>query len=152
MTTLNNLKNTTKKVKAKKCLGRGPGSGRGKTCGRGHKGYGSRKGSRKRYGYEGGQMRLFSKLPRKGFQRKRFCKEKIFCLNLSTISKFYNDNENVNLKTLLEKRIIRKNNINKLKILAKGSLDKKVIIEAHSFSKNALKHLEDKKITYKQIK
>ena len=150
MTILSNLKNT-KKVRCKKRVGRGTGSGRGKTCSRGHKGYGSRSGSTRRFGYEGGQMRLFTKLPKRGFTRGRFKKDNIE-LNLFIINELYNDDEIVSLTTLVEKGFIPKKNRLLLKILAKGELDKKIIIEAHYFSKSALKKLEDKKIQYKEIK
>lgn len=152
MTYLSSLKNTHKKIKRKKLLGRGTGSGRGKTSARGHKGYGSRSGSTKRLGYEGGQKRLFTKLPRKGFNRGRFKKPYIE-LNLCKIDELYNDGEIVNLQTLYQKRYISKQQpVNALKILAKGEINKKVTIEAKSFSKGALKKLEDKKIEYKEVK
>jgi large subunit ribosomal protein L15 len=151
MTYLSNLKNTHKKVKRKKLLGRGPGSGRGKTSSRGHKGYGSRSGSTKRFGYEGGQMRLFTKLPRKGFNRGKF-KNPYVELNLCKIDKLYEDGEIVNLETLYQKKYISKKPGLVLKILANGEINKKVKIEANSFSKKALKKLEDKKIEYKKMK
>ena len=71
MITLSNLRDTHKKVRQKKRVGRGPGSGKGKTSSRGYNGAGSRSGYTRRYGYEGGQMRLFTKLPIKGFTRGR---------------------------------------------------------------------------------
>ncbi|MFA6502261.1 MAG: 50S ribosomal protein L15 [Parachlamydiales bacterium] len=132
-------------------LGRGVGSGHGKTSGRGNKGYGSRRGSTKRYGYEGGQKRLFTKLPRRGFGRGKFL-EPVFAINLCKIEENFNDKEIVNIKSLYEKGIAsRKYKDADLKILANGDLTKKVIIEANMFSKSALKKLEEKEIQFKQI-
>ena len=152
MTDLSNLRNTTKIVKRKKLLGRGTSSGHGKTSCRGNKGYGSRRGSTKRFGYEGGQKRLFSKLPRKGFKRGKF-KDKIVTINLCDIERYYNAKEIVNIKSLFEKKIVTKQYKDAfLKILAKGELNKKVSIEANMISKEALKKLEEKNIEFKQIK
>ena len=151
MTNLSNLKDTHKKIRCKKRVGRGPGSGRGKTSSRGHKGFGSRSGYTRRYGYEGGQMRLFTKLPKKGFKRGRFIKPFIE-LNLGRINKLYQDGETLNLETLCQKGYVPKKAKAALKILAKGEIDRKIKIEAHSFSKGALKKLEDKKIEYKHLK
>ncbi len=151
MTSLSNLKNTHKVIKRKKLVGRGTSSGRGKTCTRGHKGYGARRGSTSRLGYEGGQKRLYTKLPTKGFNRGRFKKPNIE-INLSKINELYNDDEIVNFETLYQKGCIAKKTNLKLKILGIGQLDKKVIIEANCFSKGALKKLDEKKIQYKEIK
>lgn len=151
MTTLSTLKDEIPKVKPKRRLGRGPGSKKGKTAARGYNGYKSRSGSKKRYGYEGGQMRTFIKLPKKGFSRGRFLKPTIE-LNLSKINELYKDGEVVSLATLIEKNRSFKKNKAVLKILSMGEIEKKVSIEAHSFSKGAIKKLEDKKITYKLIK
>ena len=124
----------------------------GKTSTRGHKGAGARSGYKRRYGYEGGQMRLFMKLPKRGFTRGRFLKKSNIELNLSTINELYNDGDVVNLKTLLEKKYFQKNMSGVLKILAKRNLEKKVSIEANKFSKTALTKLDEKKIKYKVVK
>jgi large subunit ribosomal protein L15 len=151
MTNLSNLKNTNKVIKRKKTVGRGSSSGKGKTCTRGNKGYGSRRGSTKRLGYEGGQKRLYTKLPRKGFNRGRFKKPNLE-INLSKINEFYKDDEVVNFETLFQKGLMPQRTVLMIKILGKGELDKKVKIEANYFSKGALKKLDDKKIQYKEIK
>lgn len=150
MIKLSNLKDTHKKVRLKKRVGRGPGSGCGKTSSRGYNGAGSRSGYTHRYGYEGGQMRLFTKLPIRGFKRGRFAKT-ILELNLFKINELYKDGETVNLATLHEKGQNPKQSFKFLKILANGEIDKKVSIEAHKFSKGALKKIDAKKITYKQL-
>jgi len=151
MITLSTLKNEKQKIKPKRRLGRGPGSKKGKTAARGYNGYKSRSGSKKRMGYEGGQMRIFSKLPIKGFSRGRFLKP-IIELNLSKINEIYNDGEVVSIATLIEKNKAPKNTKATLKILANGEVDKKISIEAHGFSKAAIKKLEEKKLTYKKLK
>jgi len=150
MTTLFSLKNVVSKIKPKRRVGRGPGSKKGKTAARGYNGYKARSGSKKRYGYEGGQMRIFSKLPIKGFSRGKFLKP-IIELNLSKINDSFKDGEVVNIATLIEKNKIPKKSKAKLKILANGEIEKKVSIEAHYFSKSAIKKLEDKKLTYKKV-
>jgi large subunit ribosomal protein L15 len=152
MTILSNLRNTTKIVKPKKVIGRGTSSGHGKTCTRGHQGYGSRRGSTKRFGYEGGQKRLFTKLPRRGFKNAKF-KEVIFTINLCDIERHFNANDVVNIKSLYDKKIAsRKFKDALLKVLAKGDLNKKVSIEANMFSKEALRKLQEKNIQFKEIK
>jgi large subunit ribosomal protein L15 len=151
MTTLSNLKDLNPRKKPIRRLGRGPGSKKGKTSARGYNGYGSRSGSTKRLGDEGGQMKLFAKLPIKGFRRGRFLKPMI-ALNLSRINDLYNDGETVSIKTLIEKNFISKNTKAKLKILSNGEIKKKVAIEAHSFSKQAKKKLEEQKIKFNEIK
>lgn len=144
---LNNLKSSNRRKK--KRVGRGPGSGKGKTSGRGHKGAGSRSGYKKRLSYEGGQERLFKKLPTRGFSRARF-KKPCFSINLLDIERLYNDGEVVNFSSLREKGCLSKKKC-PIKILAKGEVTKKIKIEANFFSKNALKKLEDKNISYKII-
>ena len=150
MTTLNSLKDTRKKVKVQR-VGRGPSSGRGKTSSRGHKGAGARSGYRRRYGYEGGQKRLFTSLPIRGFTRGRFKKERLE-LNLDLINELYDDGEIVSYETLHQKRYAPRRLEAGIKILANGSLTKKVKIEADSFSKGAMKKLDENKIEYKVVK
>ncbi len=148
---LSNLKDTHRKEVKVQRVGRGPSSGRGKTSSRGHKGAGSRSGYRRRYGYEGGQMRLYTKLPIRGFTRGKFIVPTM-AVNLSQIEEKYNDGEVVNIETMKQKKLISKNFIGKLKVLANGKVNKKVSIEANGFSKEAVKKLDEKKIKYKVIK
>lgn len=147
---LNNLRNASRVKKNVKRVGRGPGSGRGKTSGRGQKGAGSRSGYRRRFGYEGGQMRLYCKLPHKGFTRGRFIKPHLI-LNLDDIERHFNNGEIVSLNSLYEKGMASKNILGGLKILGVGELSKKVEIEATAFSKKAIEKLESKKITYRIV-
>ncbi len=147
---LHELQNVSRPKKKIQRVGRGPGSKRGKTSCRGIKGDGSRSGYKRRYGYEGGAVPLYKRLPTRGFTRGRFCKEHL-ALNLSTIEKFYQDGETVNLMTLKEKGLCPRKVPGGVKILSNGDLTKKVTIEAQNFSKNALKKLEEKKISFKIV-
>jgi len=150
MIELHNLVNETQPSKGRKRKGRGPGSGHGKTSCRGHKGQGSRSGYKKRYGKEGGRMPLFMKLPTRGFTRGRFLK-KSFAITLQLIDQFYQDGETVSLATLYDKGVVKKRVPGGLIILSTGELSKKVTIEAKRFSKETVKKLEDKKISFKTI-
>ncbi|MDC0902968.1 50S ribosomal protein L15 [Pelagibacteraceae bacterium] len=132
---LNNLvKNNKKKIR----VGRGIGSGKGKTSSRGHKGQKSRSGVAIK-SFEGGQMPLYRRLPKRGF--KSLKKSNIAILNLSKIQNIYENNKqnlasSLDLKLLKEKKIINKKYI-KLKILGTGELKKKIDITAHFASKQA---------------
>ena len=150
MNLLSNLKDTNQGKKQKKRIGRGVGCKKGKTCGRGQKGAGARSGYKRRYGYEGGQMRLFAKLPHRGFTRGRFEKESL-SINLSFIDKIYSDGEVVSYETLHEKGYAPKGLPGGIKILGKGEITKKVSIEAKAFSKGAKEKLEKQKIVCKVL-
>jgi len=151
MITLSTLKNTTRKKQKVQRVGRGASSGRGKTSSRGHKGQGSRSGARRRYGKEGGNVPLFRKLPHRGFTRGRFL-ENYAVVNLFLIDKLFSDGDVVNEKSLKEKGLVPKNIPGGIKVLAKGDINKKVTIEAKSFSDAAIKKLEAKNISYKILK
>ena len=144
MISLGSLKNTSKTHKKVKRVGRGPGSGKGKTCGRGEKGAGSRSGYKRRYGYEGGQFRTFMKLPIKGFSNAPFSTE-FEVINLAQIDALFADGETVNIHTLKAKGY--SNGRNKLKVLGNGELTKKVSIEAHAISDGAREKLVRSQIT-----
>lgn len=130
------------KIKAKRNrLGRGPGSGLGKTSGRGEKGAGSRSGYKRRYTYEGGQFRLFQKLPTRGFTRARF-KKPLESVNLGQINKVFKDGDVVSEKTLKEKGILS-GKLNGIKLLAQGEITlKNVTFELTDYSKSAIEKLE----------
>lgn len=149
MTTLNSLSNTHRPYKRRKLLGRGIGSGRGKTCGRGSKGMGSRSGYKERLGYEGGQFRVFMKLPVRGFSNVRFRKE-YDTVNLSQINAMFSDGELVNLEALVSKGFIRTPK-GCLKVLGNGELTKKVKIEAHTFSATAKRKLQEAGLSVKEV-
>jgi large subunit ribosomal protein L15 len=149
MRTLGSLTNEDRSHRQGKRVGRGPGSGKGKTCGRGEKGAGARSGYKRRWGYEGGQFRMFMKLPIRGFNNARFRKE-LHTVNLGQIDSLYEDNEIVNLETLRQKGFISGRS-HGLKILANGELTKNVTIQAHQFSQKATEKLQQAKIECTQI-
>ena len=138
--TLNNLvKNNKKKIR----VGRGIGSGKGKTSSRGHKGQKSRSGVAIK-SFEGGQMPLYRRLPKRGF--KSFKKKKTAILNLSALQSFIDDKSNkltekIDLKQLQNKNILNKK-YSKLKILGKGDLKNKVEISTNFISKEAKAKIE----------
>ena len=138
-----NLNNLTKNNKKKIRVGRGIGSGKGKTSSRGHKGQKSRSGVAIK-SFEGGQMPLYRRLPKRGF--KSINKEKVAILNLSKIQNMIDKSQNnlkdtIDLKILKEKKLINKKFL-KLKILGTGEIKKNLIISAHFASKQALSKIE----------
>ncbi|MEM1282318.1 MAG: 50S ribosomal protein L15 [Chlamydiota bacterium] len=146
MTSLSNLKNTSRNKKNVRRVGRGISSGAGKTCGRGQKGQGARSGYKRRYGYEGGQFPLYMKLPIRGFSNVRFQK-RLDSINLDLINEMYNDGDIVSLETLRQHGYI-KGQSHGIKILGNGELTKKVTIEAKAFSDGAKKKLQQANIEY----
>ena len=118
--------------------GRGPGSGNGKTAGKGHKGQNARSGGGVRPGFEGGQLPLYRKLPKRGFTN-HFAKEYAI-INVSDLNKF-EDGATVNLETLMNAGIIRKP-LCGLKVLGNGELTKKVTVEAAIFTASAKEKIE----------
>ena len=137
------LNNLIKINKKKIRVGRGIGSGKGKTSARGHKGQKSRSGVSIK-SFEGGQMPLYRRLPKRGF--KSINKVKVAILNLSNIQKIFDKNKSsikdvINLKILKEKKLINKK-YSKLKILGTGELKKNIDITAHFASKNAQVKIE----------
>ena len=150
MMNLSQLSNTHRPAKAVKRLGRGMGSKRGKTCGKGNKGDKARCGYKRRYGHEGGQMPLYKKSPTRGFTNGRF-KDDVFAVNLGMLDKLYEDGETVNLKTLQEKGFAPRRVEGGLKILSNGELTKKVTIEAKLYSKGALEKLGKLGVSFKSL-
>ncbi|MFZ2147238.1 MAG: 50S ribosomal protein L15 [Sedimentisphaerales bacterium] len=122
------------KHKRRRRVGRGAGTGHGKTCGRGHKGSGSRAGSTSVTLYEGGQMPLFRRLPKRGFSNYKFA---IRCeiVNVSQLERF-EDGADVGVEQLSGVGLIDSTK-SKIKILGKGDLTKKLQVTAHKFSKTA---------------
>jgi large subunit ribosomal protein L15 len=130
---LDKLKPARGAVRSRKRVGRGPGSGLGKTSGRGEKGQKSRSGFAHKVGFEGGQMPLHRRVPKRGFKnlfRKEFC-----CVNLQRLEAF--DPGTIVTPELLLKRGTIKNLRDGLKILGKGSLTKALTVRAHKFSARA---------------
>ena len=125
-------------VKASFRKGRGPGSGNGKTAGKGHKGQNARSGGGVRLGFEGGQLPLYRKLPKRGF-KNRFAVN-YATVNVSVLNRF-EDGETVNLEKLMECGIVRKP-LDGLKILGSGEITKKLTVEAKAFSGSAKEKIE----------
>ena len=130
-------------TKTKKRLGRGIGSGKGKTCGRGHKGQKSRSGVAIK-SFEGGQMPLYRRLPKRGF--KNFKNKNTAMINLSKVQLFFENktilpNSIINLSTLQKSKLINKK-YRKLKLLGSGDIKEKFDIEVNFISKSAKEKIE----------
>ena len=136
MMRLHELENSHRPAKKTKLLGRGLGSGRGKTCTRGHKGHKARAGYKAKLGYEGGQTPLYRRVPTRGSLVNRF-REDVFALNIDVLNRVFNDGEVVSFQTLLEKGILSKTCKARIKILAGGELTKKLTFEGVCFSEAA---------------
>jgi large subunit ribosomal protein L15 len=122
----------------RKRIGRGAGSGTGKTAGKGHKGQNARSGGGTRLGFEGGQTPLFQRLPKRGFtniNRKEFA-----IVNLETLNRF-EEGAVVNPAALKEAGIVKKE-LSGIKILGNGSIEKKLTVQAHKFSASAKAAIE----------
>jgi len=132
---LNDVHQGIHKHKPRKRIGRGPGSGHGKTSGRGHKGYYSRAGSSRRTGFEGGQMPMARRIAKRGFNNRQFADE-VVIVNLSALEANFENGDTVNRETLAQKRVI-KGRYDVLKVLGKGKLTKKLTVEAERFSASA---------------
>ena len=138
---LNELNN--KSSRSKKRLGRGIGSSKGKTCGRGHKGQKSRSGVAIK-SFEGGQMPLYRRLPKRGF--KRIKNKRIALINLSRIQEIINKNKislntKINLQNLQKSNLIN-NKYKKLKLLGSGDIKEKFDFEVNFISKSAKEKIE----------
>ena len=116
-------------------VGRGHGSGNGKTVGRGQKGQKSRSGGKVRVGFEGGQMPLYRRLPKRGINSK-----KIIAINVSELERFEADSV-VTIDTLIESGLV-KNTFDGVKILGNGELSKKLTVQVNAFSKSAVAKIE----------
>lgn len=146
MLTLESLKNSTRPRKKVKRVGRGLGSGLGKTCGRGEKGAGARAGYKRRLGYEGGQFRTFMKMPIRGFNNARFRKT-FEGVNLDQIDAAFEDGEIVNFESLSQRGFFKGRNV-LVKVLGNGELTKKVEINVDAISESAKMKLQKAKIPF----
>lgn len=135
--------------KSRKRLGRGLGSGHGKTCGRGHKGYFSRSGSKRRKGFEGGQTPLARRIAKRGFSNAPFEKD-VVIVNISRLEAVFDVGDVVSPETLKDKGVIRGRH-DVLKVLGNGKLTKKLVVKAHRFSKSAAEQIAAAGGTAEQI-
>lgn len=126
-------------VKASYRKGRGPGSGNGKTAGKGHKGQNARSGGGVRLGFEGGQLPLYRKLPKRGF-KNRFATHYAI-VNVGTLNAKFENGETVTIEALIEKGILNKA-LDGLKVLGNGELTKNLTVEAAIFSQSAKEKIE----------
>ena len=124
---LHNLTNTPGARSRRKRVGRGCGSGMGKTSTRGHKGQNARKGHKQKLGFEGGQMPLVRRLPKRGFNNARFRVEAL-AVNVATLEKLFNADDEITVETLAKKGLTD-NKRPRIKILANGELTKKFTVK-----------------------
>ncbi len=136
---LNDVHRGIKKHKKRKRIGRGPGSGHGKTAGRGHKGQGSRSGSSSHVTFAGGTMPLVRRVPKRGFNNR--WGQTVAVVNVGEIDAAFAAGEEVNLESLAAKNLA-KGRFDILKVLGDGELSKKMKISAHRFSKSAAEKIE----------
>lgn len=138
--TLNEITKTAGRHRRRKRVGRGESSGSGKTSGRGHKGCLSRSGGGPRPLSEGGQMPIFRRLPKRGFSNFIFRNE-FEIVNLAELELRFSDGDTVDLDTFKKLRLVQGSSP-RVKILANGSLGKKLTVEAHAFSAKARQAIE----------
>ena len=136
---LNEIKPALGATKTSKRLGRGTSSGHGKTSGKGHKGQNARSGGGVRASFEGGQLPLYRRLPKRGFSNAMF-KVKYAVINLSDLNKF-EENAIVTPELLKEMGLV-KNQLSGIKVLGNGTLEKKLVVKAHKFSNIAKEQIE----------
>lgn len=136
---LNNL-SASPEAKVKKRVGRGPGSGMGKTATRGENGQKSRSGASIPAWFQGGQSPLYRRIPKRGFNNARYRVE-FATINLSDLNKMFKDGDVITPELLKEKGIIKKQ-LCGVKVLGDGELDKKLTIKANRFSSSAVTKIE----------
>ena len=126
-------------VKERKRIGRGAASGQGKTAGKGHKGQKARSGSNAHIGFEGGQMPLQRRIPKRGFVNI-FAKE-IATVNVAAINDKFDDGATVTIEALVESSLVKKT-LDGVKVLGQGELTKKLTVQANAFSASAKAKIE----------
>ena len=137
---LEELKKNPGATHRKKIVGRGPGSGLGKTSGRGQKGQNARSGGGVRPLFEGGQLPLYRRLPKRGFSNALF-KIRYATINVEDLNVF--DENTLVTPALLKETGLVKKQLNGIKVLGNGKLEKKLTIQAHKFSKSALEKISE---------
>ncbi len=131
----------TKELKTVKRVGRGPGSGMGKTSTHGQKGQKARSGVSISAWFQGGQSPLYRRIPKRGFKNTRF-ETKYAVINLNDLDKFFQDGDVVTPEVLKERGIIKKQ-LSGVKVLATGELTKKLTVKAQRFSSSAVTKIEN---------
>ena len=136
---LHDLSPAAGSTKERKRIGRGPASGQGNTAGKGHKGQKARAGRGMRAGFEGGQMPLQRRIPKRGFNNI-FATEMAIA-NVAALDKYFEDGATVTIDALIEKGIIKKT-LDGVKILGNGEISKKLTVQANAFSDSAKSKIE----------
>src|SRR5262245_24608846 len=131
---LNNLRPPKGAKHKKRRVGRGPGSGHGHTASRGHKGAKSRSGFRFKRGFEGGQMPLHRRVPKRGFHNP--FRVEYAVVNLDTLAEVFEAGSSVTPDVLRERGLVRKSDA-RIKVLGRGEISKKLTVQAHKFSGKA---------------
>ena len=136
---LHELRPAEGSTSAQKRLGRGAGSGLGKTSGKGHKGAKARSGGGKRPGFEGGQMPLYRRVPKRGFNN--IFRTEMAIVNVAAIDKAFDAGETVTIDALIEKGLVKKA-LDGVKVLGHGELTKAVTVQVNAFSESAKQKIE----------
>lgn len=131
---LNDVHRGIQKNRKRKRIGRGPGSGTGKTSGRGHKGHKSRSGYSRKPSFQGGAMPMFRRVPKRGFNNRWALT--VFAVNVGKLNENFEDGAEVTLEAMSAKDVA-KGTFDEVKILGDGELTKKLTVSAHRFSKSA---------------
>jgi large subunit ribosomal protein L15 len=138
---LHELSSDQRNIKKKrKRVGRGMSSGYGKTSGKGHKGQNARAGKGVRPGFEGGQMPLYRRMPKRGFTN--IFSKQYAIINVEDLNRF-EENTTVTTELLIDEGVVKKGKVKDgIKVLGNGNIDKKLIVQAHKFSKTAIEKIE----------
>ena len=136
---LHDLAPASGSTKERKRIGRGPASGQGKTAGKGHKGQLARAGRGMRAGFEGGQMPLQRRVPKRGFNN--IFRTEMAIVNVATLDKYFEDGDTVTVEALLEKGILNKT-LDGVKVLGQGGISKKLTVQVNAFSESAKSKIE----------
>lgn len=131
---LNDIHRGITKHRNRKRIGRGPGSGTGKTSGRGHNGHKSRSGYSRKPNFMGGGTPMFRRIPKRGFNNK--WSVTVFAVNVGRLNELFNDGDTVTLEIMSDKNVA-KGTFDEVKILGDGEITKKLTVRAHRFSKSA---------------
>lgn len=146
---LSNIKPARGSKHRRKILGRGEGSGHGQTATRGMKGQGSRSGDTRMMGFEGGQMPLMRRLPKRGFNNTEF-KKSFAVVNLDDLDRVYQSGDEVNADSLMKKRLLQDSSL-PVKVLGRGQLTKKLTVRVHAASAQARQAIEKSGGHWEQI-
>ena len=146
---LDDILSAAGKYKKRKRIGRGIGSGLGKTSGRGHKGYGARSGSKSKMGYEGGQAPMISRIPKRGFSNFNF-KKHFQIVNIDSLEAKFEDGAKIDVYALIKAKLVDNDQV-PVKVLGNGEITKKFTVVANKFSATAREKISQAGGTVEQI-